>query len=83
LTLVPQEQPFSPHHLELVCGQLGALLQAGDAEAELYVEEHAQLLRGAFGPGYGALLRQVQLFEVDEARSSLASLMQQAGVVVA
>ena len=83
LTLVPQEQPFSPHHLELVCGQLGALLQAGDAEAELYVEEHAQLLRGAFGPGYGALLRQVQLFEFDEARSSLASLMQQAGVVVA
>jgi signal transduction histidine kinase/DNA-binding response OmpR family regulator/HAMP domain-containing protein len=78
----PQDQAPSRDRLEAVCGQLLALLQAGDAEAEVYVEAHAQLLRSAFGPDFGALLRQVQLFEFDDALHSLADLMRLAGVAM-
>jgi hypothetical protein len=46
------------------------------------VEEHAHLLRSAFGSGYGALLRQVQHFEFEEARTNLTNLMQVAGVML-
>ena len=78
--LAPQKQAYSRDLLASVCCKLLTLLQAGDAEAELYVEEHAQVLHAAFGSGYGALLRQVQLFEFAEALSNLAGLMQVAGV---
>ena len=78
----PPDQAPCGGQLAAVCGQLDALLQAGDAEAEVHVEAHAALLRSAFGPGFGALLRQVQLFEFDDARHSLAHLMQLADVAM-
>ena len=84
VSLLPasQGQAFSREVLGTVCMKLLALLQASDAEAEVHVEDHAQMLRSAFGSGYGALLRQVQHFEFEEARSNLTGLMQVAGVPV-
>ena len=82
LASVPQAQEFSSEELETACLRLLALLQVSDADAEVLVEEHAHLLRSAFGSGYGALLRQVQHFEFEEARTNLTNLMQVAGVML-
>ena len=82
LVPVPHGQAFTREALGPVCMKLLALLQAADVEAEVHVEEHAQMLRSVFGTGYGALLRQVQHFEFDEACSNLTNLMQVAGVVL-
>jgi hypothetical protein len=38
------------------------------------------MLRSAFGSGYGALLRQIQHFEFNDARGSLIDVMHRAGL---
>ena len=77
-----QEQAISREQIGAVCRKLIALLQAGDADGEVLAEEHAQLMRSVFGPDFGSLLRQIQLFEFNEALGNLTGMMQVAGVVV-
>ncbi len=71
---------FSREQCEWVCNHLDGLLRFSDSQAELYVEEQAQLLHWAFGENWGALMRLVQQFEFEQARRSLASMMQAAGM---
>jgi signal transduction histidine kinase/CheY-like chemotaxis protein/HAMP domain-containing protein len=76
------EQAFAMEDLEKVCCKLISLLEASDADAQVCAEDNAQLLRPAFGSGYGELLTQVQHFEFKEALTSLQKLMQVAGVAL-
>lgn len=77
-----QAQTFSVEDLATVCRRLAAMLSAGDADVEVLAEEHAPMLRSAFGSGYGSLLRQIQHFEFNDARSSLIDLMHRAGLAI-
>jgi hypothetical protein len=76
------EQAFAMEDLEKVCCKLISLMEASDAEAQVCAEDNAQMLRSAFGSGYGELLTQVQHFEFKEALISLQKLMQVAGVAL-
>ena len=72
-TIAPQKE-LSAQELQSVCIQLQALLLASDSHAELLCAEHAGALRAALGDGFGAMQRQIALFEYEEALISLRAL---------
>jgi HPt (histidine-containing phosphotransfer) domain-containing protein len=71
---VPQEA-LSSAELQSVCAQLEALLEANDSHAEVLCAEHAGSLRQALGEGFGAIQRQIALFEYEEALIGLRTLI--------
>jgi len=75
--LTPPHKVLSTPELLSVCTQLQVLLKASDSHAEVLCAEHAGALRDALGEGFGALQRQIALFEYEEALVSLRALTSQ------
>jgi two-component system sensor histidine kinase/response regulator len=66
-----------------ICAQLAALLAQNNGQAQVLLQEHAALLAGGLGDGFGLLQQKVEQFDYEEALQALHQAAKVRGVQLA